>query len=146
MQAIFKNGLLYTALSFSGLITDFAISNILYYALDLHLTLAGFLGFLSGAIAVYFVNLQTTFKSRGFKAHWRTLFRWVRTSFWAAMLRIILLWIFSFFEILPAMMAFVMATALSSGFRTILGYLYVFRSPPPRRDPSESSPSDTTTP
>ncbi|MDY0029733.1 MAG: GtrA family protein [Pseudobdellovibrionaceae bacterium] len=109
------------------LLADFFCSNIIHYTLSWSLTLSGMIGFLAGTITAYFIYLFITFEERHLDFSWKSLYRFLKSSIFAAFIRVASLGILEWATSLYASVIFFASIILSGITRYILAHFYVFK-------------------
>ncbi|HOO51997.1 MAG TPA: GtrA family protein [Alphaproteobacteria bacterium] len=109
------------------LLTDLLTSNLIHYLLDWSLTLSGLIGFLAGTVMAYFLYLYITFAERELDFSWKSLYRFLKSSLLAAIIRVaslsVLEWTTNWF----GFVIFALSIALSGICRYCLAHFYVFK-------------------
>lgn len=122
-----KTVIRYTTPTIAPLIADIGISNLLAYALNLPLLIAGVGGLLATAITNYFFFLKVTFKDRALSASWNSLIKYLKTYLIAIVTRILALTALGWFSGFSSFVSLLIATGLSFGVNYALSRFYVFR-------------------
>lgn len=120
--------------SFAGfgvipLLVDLAVSNAFFYTLGWSLTLCGMIGFLSNSLASYIIDLKTIFVLKNHSFSWITLWRYMKTSFLAALIRAGSLSFLAWATAWSGSVIFLLSIGIAGGVRTALSHFYVFRHP-----------------
>lgn len=109
------------------LVTDFVTSNLFYYLLDWSVTLCGMIGFLAGTVVAYFIYLLVTFSERQLGFSWLSLYRYLKSSFLAAVIRAVTLSLLEWLTSWPGFVILLLSLGVSSLVRFLLAHFYVFR-------------------
>lgn len=137
-----EKALKFLGLGSAAILTDYILSNILYYTFDWSLTLCGMIGFAAGSLVAYFIHLNVTFATRNLSFTWKSLYRFFKTSIAAAILRVIALFVLDWFTTLYGFVTLLLSILISSAVRFLLSSFYVFRQPTLIDDLQEQIPSD----
>ncbi|HNQ91537.1 MAG TPA: GtrA family protein [Alphaproteobacteria bacterium] len=129
----------------AAIVTDFVVSTLLYYLFAWPLVVCGMVGFLAGAVVAYFIYLKVTFAERVLSFSWLGLYRFLKASFLAAIVRVVALSLLDWLSGFYGFVTLLLSICISSATRYLLARFYVFRkiAPPVTDDLLEQPPSDT---
>lgn len=120
----------FLGLGSAAILTDFFTSNLLFYSLNWSVTLCGMLGFLAGTIVAYFIHLRVTFVARNLDFSWQALYRFLKSSLLAAIIRVLSLSLLEWFTNFYGFIVLLLSIGISSLTRYLLANFYVFKKLP----------------